>query len=164
MDIVTPVPAQMGLSTVVAHQGFFPAGRASKYTCCSGSVGTSVPGAGGLGGLSLLSLGSPCCADLSGNFSSSERMGLRTVPGEADTFTEALTDSARDELWGKGEDEEEEEEEDNDDEDDDDDWDWDDGLGRLTRAHGCSSRSTPQVCCWLRRPGACLLAQIENFF
>lgn len=73
--------------------------------------------------------------------SDSERMGLRTVPGEADTLTEALTDNAREEPWSKGE----EEEEDNDDEDDDDDWDWDDGLGRLTRAHGCSGRSTPQA-------------------
>lgn len=97
-------------------------------------------------------------------------MGLRTVPGEAGTLIEALTDSARDEPWGRGE---EDEDEDNDDEDDDDDdWDWDDGLGRLTRAHGCSGRNTPQVCCLFCRPGAwprlpsvwSLLAQIENLF
>ncbi|XP_049620917.1 serine/threonine-protein kinase RIO1 [Suncus etruscus] len=76
--------------------------------------------------------------------SDSEKMGLRTVPGEADTLIEALTDSARDEPWGRGK--EEEDEEDNyDEDDDDDDWDWDDGLGRLTRAHGCSGRNIPQA-------------------
>lgn len=87
-------------------------------------------------------------------------MGLRTVPGEAGTLIEALTDSARDEPWARGEEDEDDNDEE-DDEDDDDDWDWDDGLGRLTRAHGCSVRNTPQVCC-LAQVAFCLVSSGPN--